>query len=91
MIAVTNTCLPLTSLVASDLLIPKIIMTTSINFTTFEIVTLSLNLLTFVLFLCLFVRTHTGDCRGTLSQKLKRLMVREAKLSMHERPHDDQI
>ncbi len=67
-------------------------MTMSINFTTFEIATLSIDLLTFVLLLCLFVRTHTGVCRGTLLSKVKtsdgQSVVREAKLSMHERSHD---
>ena len=67
-------------------------MSTNINFTTFEILTLLINLLTFVLLLCLFVRTHTGDCQGTLLSKVKtsdgQSVVREAKLSMHERPQD---
>ena len=67
-------------------------MTMSINFTTFEIVTLSIDLFTFALLLCLFLRTHTGDCKGTLLSKVKtsdgQSVVREAKLSMHERPHD---
>jgi hypothetical protein len=67
-------------------------MTTSINFTTFEIVALSLNLLTFVLLIFLCVRTHTGDCQGTLLSKTKssdgQSVIREAKVAMHERLHD---
>ena len=67
----------------------------SINFTTFEIVTLSINLLTLVVLVCLFVRTHTGDCQGTLLSKVKtsdgQSVIREAKLSMHDRSHDDEI
>ncbi len=67
----------------------------SINFTTFEIVTLSINLLTLLVLVCLFVKNHTGDCQGTLLSKVKtsdgQSVVREAKLSMHDRSHDDEI
>ena len=67
----------------------------SINFTTFEMVTISINLLTLVVLVCLFVRTHTGDCQGTLLSKVKtsdgQSVIREAKLSMHDRSHDDEI
>ena len=67
----------------------------SINFTTFEIVTLSINLLTLVVLVCLFVRSHNGDCQGTLLSKVKtsdgQSVIREAKLSMHDRSHDDEI
>ena len=68
-------------------------MSTNINFTTFEILTLLIDMLTFVLLIFLCVRTHTGDCRGTLLSKTKtsdgQSVIREAKLSMHERSHDD--
>ena len=67
----------------------------SINFTTFEMVTLSINLLTLVVLVCLFVRSHNGDCQGTLLSKVKtsdgQSVIREAKLSMHDRSHDDEI
>jgi hypothetical protein len=67
-------------------------MSTNISFTTFEILTLLINSLTFVLLIFLCVRTHTGDCRGTLLSKTKtsdgQSVIREAKLSMHERSHD---
>ena len=67
----------------------------SINFTTFEIVTLSINLLTLVVLVCLFVRSNNGDCQGTLLSKVKtsdgQSVIREAKLSMHDRSHDDEI
>ena len=67
----------------------------SINFTTFEIVTLSINLLTLVVLVCLFVRSHNGDCQGTLLSKVKtsdgQSVIREAKLSMHDRSHDDEM
>jgi hypothetical protein len=70
-------------------------MTMSINFTTFEMVTLSINLLTLVVLVCLFVRSHNGDCQGTLLSKVKtsdgQSVIREAKLSMHDRSHDDEI
>ena len=68
-------------------------MSTNINFTTFEILTLLIDMLTFVLLIFLCVRTHTGDCRGTLLSKTKtsddQSVIREAKLSMHERSHVD--
>jgi hypothetical protein len=67
-------------------------MSTNISFTTFEILTLLINSLTFVLLIFLCVRAHTGDCRGTLLSKTKtsdgQSVIREAKLSMHERSHD---
>jgi hypothetical protein len=67
----------------------------SINFTTFEMVTISINLLTLVVLVCLFVRSHNGDCQGTLLSKVKtsdgQSVIREAKLSMHDRSHDDEI
>jgi hypothetical protein len=70
-------------------------MTMSINFTTFEMVTISINLLTLVVLVCLFVRSHNGDCQGTLLSKVKtsdgQSVIREAKLSMHDRSHDDEI
>ncbi len=67
-------------------------MGTNVSFTTFEICTLLINLLTFALLLFLCVRTHTGDCRGSLLSKTKtsdgQSVIREAKLSMHESSHD---
>jgi hypothetical protein len=67
-------------------------MNTNISFTTYEVLTLSINLLTFVLLIFLCVRAHTGDCQGTLLSKTKssdgQSVIREAKVAMHERSHD---
>jgi hypothetical protein len=67
-------------------------MSANISFTTYEVLTLSINLLTFVLLIFLCVKTHTGDCQGTLLSKTKtsdgQSVIREAKLSMHDKSHD---
>ena len=67
-------------------------MGTEFTFSTFEIVNIVLQLLTLVIVAALFVNTHKGDCRGAVvSQKQNAdgyWVTREAKLSMHESPHE---
>ena len=67
-------------------------MSTEFTFSTFEIINIILHLLTLVIVSSLFINTHKGDCRGVvMSQKQNpdgHWVTREAKLSMHEAPHE---
>ena len=49
-------------------------------------------MLTLVIVGSLFVSTHKGDCRGAVVSKKQKpdgyWVTREAKLSMHESPHE---
>ena len=67
-------------------------MTTEFTFSTFEIIDIILHLLTLVIVASLFINTHKGDCRGVVvSQKQNpdgHWVTREAKLSVHEAPHE---
>ena len=67
-------------------------MTTEFTFSTFEVIDIILHLLTLVIVASLFINTHKGDCRGVVvSQKQNpdgHWVTREAKLSMHEAPHE---
>ena len=67
-------------------------MSTEFSFSTFEIIDIILHLLTLAIVSSLFINTHKGDCRGVVvSQKQNpdgHWVTREAKLSMHEAPHE---
>ena len=67
-------------------------MNTEFTLSTFEIINIVLHLLTLVIVASLFINTHKGDCRGVVvSQKQNPdgyWVTREAKLSMHESPHE---
>ena len=67
-------------------------MNTEFTFSTFETINIVLHLLTLVIVASLLINTHKGDCRGVVvSQKQNPdgyWVTREAKLSMHESPHE---
>ena len=67
-------------------------MENTTDFTTFEVINILLNATSIVILLILFVNVHTGDCRTTCLSKTKspdgHFVTREAKLSMHESPHE---
>ena len=67
-------------------------MNSAITFSTFEIINIVFHLLTLVIVGSLFVSTHKGDCRGVVVSKKQNpdgyWVTREAKLSMHESPHE---
>ena len=62
---------------------------TSMSFTTFEIISLVCHLVTIIILLIHFFKTHTGHCRGAIISKTQtgegQFITREAKLSMHEK------
>ena len=62
---------------------------TSMSFTTFEIISLVCHLVTIIILLIQFFKTHTGHCRGAIISKTQtgegQFITREAKLSMHEK------
>ena len=65
-------------------------MENTVNFTTFEVINIFLNMVSIALSLILFVNLHTGDCRTACLTRRKtsdgNYVTREAKLSMHENP-----
>jgi len=67
-------------------------MSSNIAFSTFETISVILHLLTLFCVALQCINTHTGDCRGrVVSTKLNPdgyCVTREAKLSMHELPHE---
>ena len=68
-------------------------MDTEVTFRTFEIVSIVFHLLTLIIVTLQFLNTHTGDCRGAVVSTTQNpdgyCVTREAKLSMHEMPHDN--
>ena len=62
---------------------------TSLSFTPFQLVSISFHIVTVIVLLILFFKTHTGDCRGAIISKTQtddgQYITREAKLSMHEK------
>ena len=62
------------------------------TFSTFEIISIVLHLLTLVIVVSLFINTHKGDCRGVVVTQKQNpdgyWVTRKAKLSMHESPHE---
>ena len=67
-------------------------MTSEITLSTFEIVSIAFHLLTLIIVISQFINTHKGDCRGAVVTTTQNpdgyCVTRQAKLSMHEMPHD---
>ena len=67
-------------------------MSSQITFSTFEIISVILHLLTLIIVALQCVNTHTGDCRGIVVSTKQNpdgySITRQAKLSMHEIPHE---
>ena len=67
-------------------------MDSNISFNTFEIASITLHLLIFVFVILSYINTHTGDCRGALVSTSQNpdgySITRQAKLSIHESPHE---
>ena len=61
----------------------------SLSFTPFELVSTVFHIVTVIILLILFFKTHTGNCRGAIISKTQtgngQCTTREAKLSMHEK------
>ena len=61
---------------------------TDISFTSFEIFTVSINIIMLALIIFQIIKSHHGDCRGAVISKVQtadgQCITREAKLSMHE-------
>ena len=66
-----------------------------VTFTSFEILNISINLSILALLLFQIIKSHHGDCRGAVISKVQspdgQCVTREAKLSMHESPHDFEL
>ena len=66
-----------------------------VSFTSFEIINISINLVILALILFEIIKSHHGDCRGAVISKIQspdgQCVTREAKLSMHESPHDFEL
>ena len=67
-------------------------MNSQITFSTFEIISIICHLLTLFIVTSQFINTHMGDCRGAVVSTTQNpdgyCIPRQAKLSMHETPHD---
>jgi len=67
-------------------------MSSEITFSTFEIISIALQLLTLIIVVTQLINTHKGDCRGAVVTTTQNpdgyCVTRQAKLSMHEVPHD---
>jgi hypothetical protein len=67
-------------------------MNQPITFSTFEIISIILHMLTLFIVISQFINTHMGDCRGTVVSTTQNpdgyCITRQAKLSMHEASHD---
>ena len=67
-------------------------MASEINLSTFEILSIAFHLLTLIIVVSQFINTHKGDCRGAVVTTTQNpdgyCVTRQAKLSMHETPHD---
>ena len=67
-------------------------MESRINFTNFEIVNISMNILIIIVLIFQIIKSHHGDCRGALISQIQspdgQCITREAKMSIHEIPHD---
>ena len=63
-----------------------------VTFTSFEILNISINLIILALVSFEIIKSHHGDCRGAVISKIQspdgQCVTREAKLSMHESPHE---
>ena len=67
-------------------------MTSEITFSTFEILSIAFHLLTLIIVVSQFINTHKGDCRGAVVTTTQNpdgyCVTRQAKLYVHETPHD---
>ena len=67
-------------------------MAPEVTFSTFEILSLILNISIIILIIFQIIKSHHGDCRGAVVSKIQssdgQCVTREAKLSMHEVPHE---
>lgn len=67
-------------------------MDSEVSLKTFEILSILIDLIILVIVLLQFIKTHCGDCRGMVMSRTKtsdgQLVTRQAKLSMHEKPHE---
>ena len=62
-------------------------MNSVVTISTADIILISLNVVTLLIVIVSYFKSHTGDCRGALVTKTKTpdgCVTREAKLSMHE-------
>ena len=68
-------------------------MDTEVSLKTFEICSILIDLIILVIVFLQFINTHCGDCRGMVMSKTKtsdgQLVTRQAKLSMHEKQHEN--
>ena len=66
-------------------------MSSQITFSTFEIISVILHLLTLIIVTLQCISMHSGDCRGVVMSTKQNpdgyCVTRQAKLSMHEIPH----
>ena len=67
-------------------------MSPEVTFSTFEILSLIFNIFITILLIFQIIKSHHGDCRGAVVSKIQssdgQCVTREAKLSMHEAPHE---
>ena len=67
-------------------------MTSDITFSTFEILSLIFDISITILLIFQIIKSHHGDCRGVVVSKIQssdgNCVTREAKLSIHESPHE---
>ena len=67
-------------------------MSSQITLSTFEIISVILHLVTLIIVTLQYINTHTGDCRGIVVSTKQNpdgySVTRQAKLSMHEIPHE---
>ena len=68
---------------------------TDVTLSSFEILNITINLTIVALLLFQIIKSHHGDCRGAVISKVQspdgQCVTREAKLSMHESPHDFEL
>ncbi len=67
-------------------------MPPDVTFTSFEIMSLIFDISIIVLLIFQIRKSHHGDCRGAVVSKIQssdgNFVTREAKLSIHETPHE---
>ena len=70
----------------------KVKMSPEVTFSTFEILSLVFDICITILIIFQIIKSHHGDCRGAVVSKIQssdgQCVTREAKLSMHEVPHE---
>ena len=67
-------------------------MATDVTFSSFEIMSLIFDISIIVLLIFQIIKSHHGDCRGAVVSKIQssdgNCVTHEAKLSIHETPHE---